>query len=241
MSGEPERPQRPVAATVLRRSPGRLRVHVPGATADERWLEALRAHAGVLQVDFHPRTENLLVRFDVAGVDESSLLALLPRCEEREGSQAPAQERGWLSLEREELLEAPLARCMQALCELERYPDWQRYIAGVEVLERDGQDRGTLVRVQADVRGRQLAYVAAYSYPSQQEVAFTAEEGEMGEVSGQWSLRGQGRTGTAAALAVELRPTAHLPLLALPGVLYRQLGDAALRHMLDELREYVEA
>jgi hypothetical protein len=40
--------------------------------------------------------------------------------------------------------------CFQLVCDTPRTPDWQQAVAAVEVLERDGDGRASLVRTSID-------------------------------------------------------------------------------------------
>jgi len=66
----------PAAVRVLRRSSGRLRLQLTDATGEPDGLEvALGALKGVREARVSPRTQNLLLTFDPAQIDEGAILA----------------------------------------------------------------------------------------------------------------------------------------------------------------------
>jgi hypothetical protein len=69
------------APRVLHALPGRIRVHLPGWTADERapLEQRLRAIEGVRTARADPRTGNVLVQFDPGATDRDSILEALGR------------------------------------------------------------------------------------------------------------------------------------------------------------------
>ncbi len=168
----------PFSPHVLRRSPGRLRVHVPSlASEGDAGLSRIGAYAGVLGARCNERTANVLIEFDCALIDEPSLLALIASGpgQARAGSarQSPAppapecsQEARWLRARRTETIAAKPADCVAALLEFEHYPDWQAHVTSVTVLERDQRGRGSRVQTCGKVGEREIQFSASYRFPS---------------------------------------------------------------------------
>lgn len=61
-------------------------------------------------------------------------------------------------------IDAPPQHCFDIAVEFERYPEWAADIKSVEVLERDGQGRGTKVRYRAAAMGQSIRYTLDYDY-----------------------------------------------------------------------------
>jgi len=240
------------AARVLRRSPGRLRVHAPalGAAADpDASRRRIAAIAGVRAVRLSPRTGNVLVEFDQARIDEGALLALIAdgpvsarRARDPRGGRGrtpAAATEGWLRAERSETIRARPADCIGALLEFERYPEWQTYVTAVRVTDRDQRGRGARVLTGAQFGARQIELATTYRYPSPNRVVFAQEDGELGAGRGSWAFRSSGAGRTRATCVLEFKPGWRLRLI-LRGVLYERAREAVLDHVLAELRTRVE-
>jgi ribosome-associated toxin RatA of RatAB toxin-antitoxin module len=235
---------------VLRRSPGRLRLHAPALTGDGRaGLARIAAAEGVLDVRLNERTGNLLIRFDRSLIDEPDVLALItvgptpgPRAQRpRRASvdtQAPARA-GWRRAERRETIHARAAACVAALTNFERYPEWQALLTAATVLERDGHGRGIRVAMRAQVGEREIQFTTSYRYPTPNRIVFDQDDGELEAVHGSWAFRSLGGGRTRATYVVEVQPGWRLNLL-LRSPLYEQIREAVLDHVMSELRERVE-
>ncbi len=235
---------------VVRRSPGRLRLHVPFViAAEDAVMERIAATGGVRNVRSSPRTGNVLIEFDQALIDEPDLLALIT-----EGA-APARRTGgpawpgngaetstaagWLRAERSETISARPAECIAALLEFERYPEWQTFVTKVSVHERDKRGRGVRVRTRVALAERELEFTTSYRFPGPNRVSFRQEDGELEAVQGSWAFRSSGTGRTRATCLLEVKPGLRLSLL-LRGSLYERISDAVLDHLMNELRARVE-
>jgi uncharacterized membrane protein len=61
-------------------------------------------------------------------------------------------------------IKAPPERCFGVAVDFERYPSWASDVKAVEVLDRDDEGRGRLVRYEVAALGRRISYVLDYDY-----------------------------------------------------------------------------
>ncbi len=61
-------------------------------------------------------------------------------------------------------IEASPDRCYAVAIDFDRYPEWATDVKQVEVLQRDGEGRGTLVRYEISALGKSIGYVLGYDY-----------------------------------------------------------------------------
>jgi uncharacterized membrane protein len=61
-------------------------------------------------------------------------------------------------------IDAPPEHCFAIALDFDRYPEWAADIKSVEVLERDGEGRGTKVRFRAAAMGQSIRYTLDYDY-----------------------------------------------------------------------------
>jgi hypothetical protein len=64
--------------------------------------------------------------------------------------------------EQSAVIDAPPAACFEAITEYETFPDWQRAVEAIGVLERYDDGLGKLVRVEVDAKLRR--YTLRYHY-----------------------------------------------------------------------------
>src|SRR5438270_13799959 len=62
------------------------------------------------------------------------------------------------------VIDATAEELLRVLLDFERYPTWAADIKDVEILERDDEDRGTLVAYRAAAMGQSARYTLAYDY-----------------------------------------------------------------------------
>jgi uncharacterized membrane protein len=61
-------------------------------------------------------------------------------------------------------IEASPEQVYAVAIDYERYPEWATDIKEVEVLDRDGEGRGTRVKYQISALGQMIGYILAYDY-----------------------------------------------------------------------------
>jgi ribosome-associated toxin RatA of RatAB toxin-antitoxin module len=236
---------------VLRRSPGRLRLHAPALNGGGRAaLARLAAAQGVLGMQLSERTGNLLIEFNRSLTDEPSLLALIasepagrspsPRSPQPTRQTQSDVGNGWKRAERAETIGARPAACVAALTDFEHYPAWQTNLTAVTILERDRRGRGVRVAFQAHVGARQIPFTSRYHFPSPNRIVFEQDDGELEGAQGSWAFEGLSGGRTRATFVVEFKPGWRLNLLV-SSPQYEQIQEAVLDRFVNELRAYVEA
>jgi ribosome-associated toxin RatA of RatAB toxin-antitoxin module len=103
-------------------------------------------------------------------------------------------------------IEAPIDRCWEVVAEIDRSPEWQQGTESVEVLERDGEGRPSLVEIVVDAKFTKLRLQANVSYDPPRRLGFQqAGSGSVDRLEGSWKLTelGPGRTRARYELAID--------------------------------------
>jgi ribosome-associated toxin RatA of RatAB toxin-antitoxin module len=125
--------------------------------------------------------------------------------------------------------------------DLERYPEWQDFLQGVSVRERDPDGRATLVETEADAKVTKLKLVLRATRDEPRRVAWRTEGGDVKALSGAFDLAEAGGPGrTRATFGLEVDPGFKLGLL-LKGPVADRLRDRVLNGMLDGLKRRAES
>ena len=129
-------------------------------------------------------------------------------------------------------------RCFAVVTDVERYPEWVSDVKQVDVLERDGEGRASVVRFRAGAFGRSTSYVLAYDYSeAPAELSWTQREGDITR-----SLDGcyrfapiaDGSTDVAYELEVELR-------VPMPNFVRRRAEGHIIHAAVRDLKSRVES
>jgi len=135
------------------------------------------------------------------------------------------------------VMRASPERCYEVVLDFDRYPEWAGDIKQVEVLERDGQGRGTLVSWRAAAFGRSTSYTLRYDYTgAPDEVSWVLERGDItSKLDGAYVFAPhEDGTEVTYNLEAELK-------LPLPGFVKRRAESRIISTALKELRARVEA
>jgi uncharacterized membrane protein len=151
------------------------------------------------------------------------------------------------------VVKASLQRCFDVASDFESYPVWSRDVKKVDIVERDVEGRGTLVRFWAEAVGRTTQYTLRYDYSeAPARLSWTLIEGDIenrldGEYvfesvsepsndSGDSEGSGDpgGRTSISYQLDVQLR-------VSMPGFVKRRVEDRILGAALQELKTRAES
>lgn len=127
--------------------------------------------------------------------------------------------------------------CFDALTDFESLPRWQGAVRDVEVLERDGAGRGTVVRYEVDARFKTVSYTLRQIYDEPWRVASEYVGGDFRDFCGEWRFEPRGEDGEATHVELDLRLD---PGYLVPGFLRRAIADAVMRRALRDLKAYVE-
>jgi hypothetical protein len=108
---------------------------------------------------------------------------------------------------------APRERCFAIAADLDRVPDWHGAMTEVEVLERDGDGRATLVDSGIDATVARVRVRLRFSYDEPAGLRWTREGGDLRSLEGSWRFEEQGDGVTLATYALEIGVNRRLGLL----------------------------
>ena len=110
-------------------------------------------------------------------------------------------------------VEAPIERCFEIAANIEAAPEWQGSLQDVEVLERDGDKRATLVETKSDAKVKSVRALLRFSYDEPTRIEWVQEKGETKSLRGWWDFEDLGEGRTRATYALETDPGRVLGLL----------------------------
>jgi uncharacterized membrane protein len=136
-------------------------------------------------------------------------------------------------------IDAPVQRCFDIAADIENAPAWQGSLREVEVLERDGEGRPTLVNTTNDAKVKTVSTRLRFSYDPPGTIRWVQEKGDVKSLDGWWTLEDLGRDRTRATYALEVDPGRMLGLL-IRGPLEGQVRDFLLGNAADGLKRTAE-
>jgi len=128
-------------------------------------------------------------------------------------------------------------QCYAVAIAFDRYPEWATDVKDVEILDRDGEGRGTLVRYEISALGKSIGYVLAYDYAD----APGGFSWELKEADYLRRLDGAYRfdaAGGGTRVGYRLTVDVTLPL---PGFMKRAAAGMIVDNAMKQLKRYVEA
>ena len=120
---------------------------------------------------------------------------------------------GMLEADRTVEIEAPLARCYEIVSDLDSTPDWQDSMISLEVLERDGEGRATLVETVSNAKVKEVTSRISFSYHPPDEMRWEQEKGELKSLRGSWKLESLAEDHTRATYSLRADPGMMLGML----------------------------
>jgi uncharacterized membrane protein len=135
------------------------------------------------------------------------------------------------------VIDAPPDACFEAIVDYESFPDWQRAVESIEVLERDGDGLGRLVRVEVDAKLRRIAYTLRYHYDRPGRVWWEFVEGDGVEhIEGEFTFEPTD-SGERTIATYRLGVDAGVPI---PGLVARRLTAGVMGRSVSDLNDEVE-
>ena len=128
-------------------------------------------------------------------------------------------------------------RCYAVATDFDRYPEWATDVKHVEVLERDGEGRGTKVKYRISALGKTMGYILAYDYADAPGgFSWVLEKAEvLRQLDGSYSFVAQdGGTRVGYVLAVDIT-------VPLPGFMKKAAAGMIVQNAMKQLKQYVEA
>jgi uncharacterized membrane protein len=137
-------------------------------------------------------------------------------------------------------IDAPPTTCYEVAIDFESYPEWARGIKEVEVVTRDPQGRGTVVRFRAAAMGRSTTYLLGYDYGrAPGELSWRLLQGDITrKLDGRYVFQPAGDDAASTDVVYELEVELVIPL---PNFVKRRAEGLIMTSALPELKARVEA
>jgi uncharacterized membrane protein len=134
-----------------------------------------------------------------------------------------------------DVVHAPVDKIIEALTDFESFPEWQAAVMECEVLERDGDGRGSLVRMKVDAKVRKVEYVVRYTYDLPNGLGWDQVSGDLKENTGRYTFAPQddGSTKVTVDIVAEVG-------FFIPGPMKNLIRDQSLKNSMRELKKRVE-
>jgi hypothetical protein len=104
-------------------------------------------------------------------------------------------------------------RSFAIAADLDRVPEWHGAMTGVEVLERDGQGRATVVESEIHATVARVRVRLRFSYNEPIALRWSRESGDLRSLDGSWRFQERGDGHTLATYALEIGVTRGLAIL----------------------------
>lgn len=133
-----------------------------------------------------------------------------------------------------DVIAAPADKLIDALTDFETFPEWQAAVMECEVLERDDEGRGSLVRMKVDAKVRKVEYVVRYAYDLPHSLGWQQVSGDLTENTGRYTFapRDDGATDVTVDIVAEVG-------FFVPGPMKKLIRDQSLKNSLRELKKRV--
>jgi Polyketide cyclase / dehydrase and lipid transport len=110
-------------------------------------------------------------------------------------------------------IDAPLEDVWAVVEDVMTAPEWQGGLDKMVALERDADDRPTLVETENDIKVRRVKAHIRFRYEGPALLAWTQEKGDMKSVEGAWELEDLGNGRTRATYRLDADPGRMLGLV----------------------------
>jgi ribosome-associated toxin RatA of RatAB toxin-antitoxin module len=134
------------------------------------------------------------------------------------------------------VIDATPRAVMDVIVDIERYPEWQKDIREVEVLEHDGQGRPSRARFVVDARLITAVYTLAYTYSDDAMRWELVSSEQLRQLDGGYRLVPSGDAATTVTYELVADPT-----ISVPRFMRRRAAEHIVRSALDGLKQRVEA
>ena len=137
-------------------------------------------------------------------------------------------------------IDAPIDQVWALVADVEKAPNWQGGMNGMEALERDDEGRATLCEAETDAKVKTVKSIVRFSYEDPTTLSWSQEKGELKAVDGRWELEDLGGERTRATYEIEVDLGRVLGMLVrgpMVNVLRGQLAGARA----GELKQAIEA
>jgi uncharacterized membrane protein len=133
-----------------------------------------------------------------------------------------------------DVIAAPADKIIAALTDFESFPEWQSAVMECEVLERDDEGRGSLIRMKVDAKVRKVDYVVRYTYDLPHGFNWEQVSGDLKENTGKYTFapRDDGGTDVTVDIVAEVG-------FFVPGPMKKLIREQSLKNSIRELRKRV--
>lgn len=133
-----------------------------------------------------------------------------------------------------DVIPAPADKIIEALTDFETFPDWQASVLECEVLERDEEGLGSLIRMKVDAKVRKVDYVVRYTYDLPHGLGWEQVSGDLTENTGRYTFtpRADGATDVTVDIVAEVG-------FFVPGPMKKLIREQSLKNSLRELKKRV--
>lgn len=137
---------------------------------------------------------------------------------------------------------APIQRVFDIAADIERAPEWQGVMRSVEVIERDGDGRASLVDVELDAGVVKNAIRMRFTYDEPHGLEWTRESGDLKSLHGSWSFDdlGEGRTRATYSLEIGLNRALSLLRRTIRGPAESRIRSLLTERPVEGLKERAE-
>jgi uncharacterized membrane protein len=146
---------------------------------------------------------------------------------------------GNITGERSVEIDAPIQRVFDIAADIENAAEWQGSLKDVEVLERDGDGRASLVDTVNDAKVKTVKTKLSFTYDAPTTIRWRQEKGDVKSLVGWWALEDLGGDRTRATYALEVDPGRMLGML-IRGPVEGQVRDFLLGNAADGLKRTAE-
>ncbi len=127
-------------------------------------------------------------------------------------------------------IDAPVEEVWAVVEDVLTASDWQGGVVAISALERDAENRATLVEIENDIKVRHVKTRVRFRYEPPTVLSWTQEKGDLKSVTGSWRLEDLGDERTRATYTLDSDPGRVL------GMLIRGPVEAAVRAALVNAR-----
>jgi len=135
-----------------------------------------------------------------------------------------------------DVVNAPAEKIIAALTGFDVFAEWQANGMECEVLERDADGRGTLIRMKVDGKVKKLDTVVRYSYDLPHGFSWVQESGDFKEYTATYRFtpREDGGTDVNVDIVAEVG-------FFVPGPMKKLIREQSLKNAMRELKRHVES
>lgn len=110
-------------------------------------------------------------------------------------------------------IDAPIEAVWQIVQDVSAWPEWQRTLGALDILETDGDGRASLCAVQFDAKVTKIEMKLSCSYSPPTRMSFERVSGDLAHLSGSWQLEDVGDGRTKATYQLDVNPGGVLKFL----------------------------